>query len=395
MKPELFERLAALPRLDPANAAKFHVPCKICGGPAAFFDVVDFNKNAGGYGFGPSGITVPWHRCAGCGFLFTPFFDDWSPQDFSRFVYNDDYVRVDPDYVGGRPIRLLKAIPPLLGPPSGLRILDYGSGAGIFVNGLVALGYQAAGYDPFSSPERPAGRFDLIICIEVIEHAPDPMAVLRDMRSLLDEGGGILLGETLQPPEIEELRASWWYCAPRNGHCSTFADRTLLRAAEQIGLRFHRGNGRHAFTSPEGGPVAEQLTGIVGPPLTGATLGAPGSALAPGWHSIERSPDGPFRWTARASVSWPVAIGAAGPLDIRIPIRNAAHRDFLRQCRILVEGRETETQIRDGDLVARVDLPGPAGRTVTVELRTPEPKSPRELRGVADDRPLGLAIAVV
>jgi hypothetical protein len=28
-------------------------------------------------------VSVSYHRCDECGFLFTPFFDDWSPDHFS------------------------------------------------------------------------------------------------------------------------------------------------------------------------------------------------------------------------------------------------------------------------------------------------------------------------
>ena len=394
MNPEILFKLLALPRLDRANAARCNVPCKICGSSAAFCDLVDFNKHAGGHLFGPSGIAVPWYRCGDCGYLFTSFFDDWTPENFSKFVYNEDYILVDPSYASQRPAAQAEAFPRLLGPPCGMRILDYGSGAGIFVNGLVERGYHASGYDPFSSPQRPEGLFDLIFCMEVLEHSPDPMAVLRDMRSLLREGGGILLGQSLQPPDIVDLRANWWYCAPRNGHCSTFTERSLTRAAEQIGLRFHQGPGRHAFTPAAGGPVATLLQSMTGPPLATTTLGAPGDIQAPGWHGIERSPVAPFRWTALASIKWRVAVGGAERLDVHIPVYNAVHPSFLRECQIKVEGHETTTQIKKDELVAQIADLRPKDDIVMVELRTPEPQSPRNVRGAPDDRLLGLAIPV-
>jgi hypothetical protein len=88
LTPELADRLASLPPLDRANARAAAVPCKICRHPAPFFDVVDLNKCAGFYAFGPAGVPVDYHRCDECGFLFTPFFDDWSEDDFRRFIYN-------------------------------------------------------------------------------------------------------------------------------------------------------------------------------------------------------------------------------------------------------------------------------------------------------------------
>ena len=393
---ELLHELDLLPRLDKANVKKFSRACKICGSTASFFDVVDFNKCADAfYSFGLAGIEVPWLRCENCGFLFTAFFDDWTRDDFAKFIYNLDYVKIDPDYEGPRAARLLEAVPMLLGQPSGLRILDYGSGKGIFVRGLCDKGYDATAFDPFSATGRPAGKFDLITCFEVIEHSPDPMATLRDMRSLLTSGGGILVGETLQPHNIGELRCSWWYCAPRNGHCSTFTARSLALAADQVGYRFCPGGGHHAFVSRESGHVTELLIRITGSPLTPSTLTAPIEPHAPGWHEIERSPRGAFRWTAAARVMCERASEGSETLEIRIPVRDVISADFLPKCIILVDGEEAAVAIEGLELVAKTSRSETLSGCVTVELRTPEPLSPRTLRGAPDDRPLGLAVAVL
>ena len=251
------------------------------------------------------------------------------------------------------------------------------------------------GYDPFSSPTRPEGKFDLITCFEVIEHSPDPMGTLREMNSLLAPGGGILLGQSLQPPNIHELRCSWWYCAPRNGHCSTFTARSFAVAGDQVGLHFHPAGGRHAFVAPEGGPISELLRRISGPRLTVSTLGAPSDPKAPGWHGIEASPSGAFRWTCTNRIKWTVPAGASGSLEIRIPVRNAITPNFLKGCKVLVEGREAEMATEGQHLVARIPRLDRRHGGVDVELRTPQPQSPLALRGYPDDRPLGLAIAVI
>src|SRR5438067_1688909 len=99
MHGKLYNALSRVPTLGSESARLNSLPCKICSAPAPFFDIVDFNKGAGcNYRYGPSGIPVIWHRCSACGFLFTPFFDDWTSEDFKRFIYNDDYDIIDPDY---------------------------------------------------------------------------------------------------------------------------------------------------------------------------------------------------------------------------------------------------------------------------------------------------------
>src|SRR5262249_39782462 len=103
---EIRDRLARLPRLGQTNDTAATIRCKVCGNAAAFFDVVDFNKCAAFYPFGPSGVVVSYYRCDDCGFLFTPVCDEWSHDDFTRLIYNDDYILLDPEYLSDRPLRM-------------------------------------------------------------------------------------------------------------------------------------------------------------------------------------------------------------------------------------------------------------------------------------------------
>jgi len=102
MNRDLFDALAALSPMDPSNQQT--TACKICGEEAWLFDVVDFNKccSPGLYDYGFSGIAVSYYRCRLCGFAFSRFFDDWTQQDFVRFIYNSDYIKVDRNYAGVR-----------------------------------------------------------------------------------------------------------------------------------------------------------------------------------------------------------------------------------------------------------------------------------------------------
>src|SRR5687767_3937104 len=72
--------------------------CKVCGGSAYLFDVVDLNKHCAKnehYEFGLAGIPVYYSRCVDCGFVFTRYFDEWDTRRFSEVIYNDDYKKVD------------------------------------------------------------------------------------------------------------------------------------------------------------------------------------------------------------------------------------------------------------------------------------------------------------
>jgi Methyltransferase domain len=393
--PTLADRLASLPPLSRANARIASVPCKICGQDAPFFDVVDFNKCVGFYCFGPADIAVDWHRCDECGFLFTRFFDDWTHDDFRRFIYNDDYVLVDPEYASVRPILVADHLAQFLGDFKDARILDYGAGGGLFANRLMELGFKRIeSYDPFSLPVLPSGQFDLITCTEVIEHIPSPLTALQEMQSLLSQDGCIIIGESLQPPDIAELRGNWWYVAPRNGHVSTFADRSFAALAELLGLVFHRGGGHHVLRMPGGGPSAD-LAEKFGPALACFRLRAPASGAAVGFHGLEQmSARGldqisgqSFRWSATDTVTWEISV-PAGPrrlVQVVVPYVHEARHGFASACRVDIGDRSAPVAIRDSAICAEVDAvpPGP----VLVTLRTPELLQPPR-----DPRSLGLAI---
>ena len=196
MHQRLRKTLQSLQALDPARGLEQAARCKICHSVAPIFDVVDLQKHCSfdnQYQYGLSGVQVPYFSCRRCGFLFATFFDDWTKRDWSRFVYNADYAKVDPEYEGARPERLARTMADTLRGCGGLRILDYGSGSGMFARCMHALGYQRVeSYDPFSCPAKPEGRFDLVTCFEVLEHTLSPRDALREIKGYLLPGGCIV-----------------------------------------------------------------------------------------------------------------------------------------------------------------------------------------------------------
>src|ERR1700679_4213605 len=81
------------------------LPCKCCGNPATLFGVVDFNKNCviAQRLLDPCGIPIYYHRCQTCGFIFTTALDGFTSEDFAKWIYNDQYPLLDPDYAENRP----------------------------------------------------------------------------------------------------------------------------------------------------------------------------------------------------------------------------------------------------------------------------------------------------
>lgn len=219
--------------------------CKCCGDTASYFGSVDFHKNceiAKGHNvLPPSGIAVPYHRCGNCGFLFTIVFDSFTPEDFGELVYNDDYALVDPDFAALRPQTNAAFLAELFSAYPQTRILDYGGGSGLTASLLRDAGFtDVTTYDPFVAAHstRPEGRFDLIICFEVVEHSPDPHGTFADIDDLLAPDGIVLFSTLVQPADIESARLDWWYAAPRNGHLSLHSRESISQIARPLGFAF-------------------------------------------------------------------------------------------------------------------------------------------------------------
>jgi SAM-dependent methyltransferase len=218
--------------------------CQVCGGTARLFDVVDFNKSceeARGKFLPLSGAAVYYARCDGCGFCYAPEFRCWTREDFRRHIYNDSYSEIDPDYTGARPTAHASLLCNVFGRHAArFRHLDYGGGLGLLSRLLRAAAWNSSSYDPFidtSGSIEALGRFDLITAFEVFEHAADPNALMRDLKTLLAPGGLVMLSTGLSDGRIVPgQRLNWWYASPRNGHISLFSGASLTALAGKFGL---------------------------------------------------------------------------------------------------------------------------------------------------------------
>ncbi len=216
--------------------------CKCCGDTALPYGVVDFHKNCEIFRrqvLGVSGVPIYYYRCPACRFLFTTAFDDFTRDDFLRYVYNEEYPLVDPDFLGRRARANADLLMRLFAGARPRRILDYGGGNGALAEHLRAAGFPAVEtYDPFVERHsaRPPGRFDCVVCFEVVEHSTDPEETFADLCDFVDDPGLILLSTLLQPADIDRQGLNWWYAGPRNGHVSLFSRESLLAIIEPLGF---------------------------------------------------------------------------------------------------------------------------------------------------------------
>jgi hypothetical protein len=371
--------------------------CKICGGDTVLFDVVDLNKlcsEIAPYAFGLAGQAVYYQKCISCDFIFTANFDDWDQSKFSDIIYNDDYIKVDGAYREVRPTETANRFAMTFPFAKKWRILDYGSGSGVFEAVLRENGYQSVvSYDPFSNPVRPREKFDIVTCIEVVEHSSDPAGLLDDIASFVAPAGVILFTTALQPVDIDIIRAGWWYIAPRNGHVSIYSYRSIELLAKRMGLLFFQDRGAfHAFAkSPDHQCVkaTEQL------PTFSRSIWAPSEAVdASQWHGVEKNDQCSFRWTAARRVSWP-SDPTPHPciFHIRIPFCGEIQPSFAARCKIEIGGNLLVPSVRRYNNLQALAVKATIQKTDDhISLITPEPiitSNPAK-----DGRKLGLAVAV-
>jgi SAM-dependent methyltransferase len=225
-------------------------------------DVVDFNKSCEelrGTHLPLSGVPIYYFLCSHCGFCFAPEMQRWSMERFERDVYNDDYYKVDPDYIEVRPRgnahSLLQKLPRL---PSDIRHLDYGGGTGCLSQILKDNGWNSATYDPFFNKNtelKSLGKFDFITAYEVFEHVPDVNQLMQTLSLLLAPDGMVFFSTSVSDGYIKNNeRINWWYISPRNGHISVFSKQSLMQLSAKYNFQFVSDwVGHHALfrTAPE------------------------------------------------------------------------------------------------------------------------------------------------
>lgn len=194
------------------------------------------------------GMTGAIYRCGNCKFLQCSDLQEVLP------FYED---LVDPDYEVGRQERSLQALRILevvrkLQPHG--RLLDVGAGSGILVEQAIQMGYEAEGIEPsvwlqklalerrlpvhlgtFPHPSA-SGRFDVVSLIDVIEHVPDPIDLLRSIAvKLSDNGIAVIVTPDVSSMAARILGWKWWHF--RVAHIGYFNRNTLLFALAQAGLQ--------------------------------------------------------------------------------------------------------------------------------------------------------------
>jgi hypothetical protein len=159
-------------------------------------------------------------------------------------------------------------------------------------------------------------------------------------------------------------------------------------------------DGLFIFRGPEASPVAERLFAEFAPALVPLRLHAPGlervsansSAQDMQWHGLETDPRGAFRWSAVDTITWQLDPVPCYPCEllVRIPLLMSAFPTVLDGATLHAGEQSTTVGLYGAEIRARLLLADPRVRAIS--LRTRQPRSPAEMRGEPDRRPLGIAV---
>ena len=199
------------------------------------------------------------YRCARCGVTFLPPVIEDLKDYYQSGVYRED-VGESPDAAEFFKLHdteqlgkygLLKGLP-----LRGKVIADVGCAGGSFLDGVRGFASVTIGIEPTVAyhdslqqrghivyPDMTnallewRGRVHLVVCFSVIEHVEQPVGLLRDIRTLLAEGGCLLLSTPNQRDILLELGCEayrgFFY---RTAHVHYFDEISLRTAANAAGI---------------------------------------------------------------------------------------------------------------------------------------------------------------
>jgi SAM-dependent methyltransferase len=154
--------------------------------------------------------------------------------------------------------RVVRSVIETAGVPSGARLLDAGAGSGRTLDELASYG-EVAGVEldergveaararghadvqsaPVERIPHPDASFDLVTCLDVIEHTPDDVRSLRELHRVTKPGGAAIVTVPAYP-------RLWSRHDEVNGHHRRYTRRSLRAAATAAGWSVERLTGFNA-----------------------------------------------------------------------------------------------------------------------------------------------------
>lgn len=257
--------------------------------------------------------------------------------------YNSDYAVLDGGVTRDQVERWGPLLERLARATSGRRALEVGSSHGHFLRLASARGWDIAGVEldgrareshQRQSPgipawgsvdeARAAGRsgLDAIVMLHVIEHLPDPAAVLSDLAELLTPGGVLLLTTPNGGGLVRRLAGpAWeWWSPPAHLELFTLAglDALLARSGFTRELAFtRRGDSTGTASNLLLAPARLARRRLRGPARQSVTRQSGAQRLSRAVNRVLDPPTGPLRQAAYARLLGPelVVLACVWPED--------------------------------------------------------------------------------
>lgn len=233
-----------LPLLIMGQAGDAPVACYLCGGKT-----FALWAQCGRYSV---------HSCTVCGLGVTHPFP--SPEDFSGYEVDDTTIAWRINACLSRKEELLaihrEQVHRIQAKKRSGSVLDVGCNVGLFLVEAEKAGYQCLGVEPIreyaevgiqqfgldvriaylEALQLPSASFDVVTLYDVVEHVPDPCALLREVRRILKPDGLLVL----QSPNLGSVmadfcRAKWPWLLPPD-HLFHFTATTFAALAEKAGF---------------------------------------------------------------------------------------------------------------------------------------------------------------
>ncbi|MBU1147869.1 MAG: class I SAM-dependent methyltransferase [Candidatus Omnitrophica bacterium] len=240
-----------------------YTPCNLCGNDAANADVLydAIQEKIPGTAeafmriYSSSSSEVFYERlvrCKQCGLIYI------SPRPRRELIINGYSSAQDRQYVSqerGRTVTFKNCLKIIKRLSDKGKLLDIGAASGIFVKVAKDAGYQACGVEPslwmckiakerygvsvFPGTLEAAGfkddSFDIITMWDVLEHVPDPMKTLKDVKRVLKPGGLLIVNyPRIDDPLARIFGRKWWFLL--SVHLFYFTPKTLLAYMEKLGF---------------------------------------------------------------------------------------------------------------------------------------------------------------
>jgi 2-polyprenyl-3-methyl-5-hydroxy-6-metoxy-1,4-benzoquinol methylase len=144
----------------------------------------------------------------------------------------------------------------------GLKVLDVGCGGGAFLRVVRELGGEVAGVEPSEHGAKAARaqglpvfhgqlhdyinsgaadrRFDVVTASHVLEHHPEPVEMLKQMKSLLGPSGYVWFAVPNIASETAAVLKERWHGVDAPFHLTHFTPKAALAAVDRAGLRPRR-----------------------------------------------------------------------------------------------------------------------------------------------------------